>query len=102
MMMQATIESLNTWAGHWLEAMLRACWHGSLALLFLLAVCHGWPCLPAAVRCWLCRMAYMKLLILLLCAVTVDLPLLPHSPRHIARPDAVSSSPVLRPGSAAA
>lgn len=69
-------ESLNTFAANWLETLIRACWQGGLALALVWMVCR-WGRLPAAGRCWLWRLAYLKFLVALLWLPTLDLPLLP-------------------------
>jgi len=48
-----------------------------LALGLVWAVCRLAPRIPAAGRCWLWRLAYLKLLVALLWLPTLDLPLLP-------------------------
>ncbi|MCW3053634.1 MAG: hypothetical protein JWN14_2804, partial [Chthonomonadales bacterium] len=58
-------ESLNTFAASWLETLIRACWQGGLALGLVWAVCRLVPRIPAAGRCWLWRLAYLKLLVAL-------------------------------------
>jgi len=70
-------ESLNTFAANWLETLIRACWQGGLALGLVWVVCRLAPHIPAAGKCWLWRLAYLKLLVALLWLPTLDLPLLP-------------------------
>ena len=70
-------DSLNTIAARWLETLIRACWQGGLALALVWAVCRLLPRLSAAGRCWLWRLAYLKLLCALFWLPTLDLPLLP-------------------------
>ena len=70
-------ESLNTFAALWLETLVRAYWQGGLALALAWAVCRLLPRLPAVGRCWLWRLAYLKLLVAFLWLPTLDLPLLP-------------------------
>jgi len=70
-------ESLNTFAASWLETLIRACWQGGLALGLVWGVCRLAPRIPAAGKCWLWRLAYLKLLVALLWLPTLDLPLLP-------------------------
>ncbi|MCW3053633.1 MAG: Regulatory sensor-transducer, BlaR1/MecR1 family [Chthonomonadales bacterium] len=70
-------ESLNMFASAWLETLIRACWQGGLALGLVWAVCRLVPRIPAAGKCWLWRLAYLKLLVALLWLPTLDLPLLP-------------------------
>ncbi len=70
-------ESLNTFAANWLETLIRVCWQGGLALALAWAVCRLIPRLPAWGRCWLWRVAYLKLLFAFFWLPTLDLPLLP-------------------------
>jgi hypothetical protein len=65
-----------SFADAWLAAMGRACWQGGLALALAWAVCRAFPKLPAAARCWVWRLAYLKVLVALLWAAPVELPLL--------------------------
>jgi len=69
--------SLNTFAASWLETLIRACWQGGLALGLVWVVCRLAPRIPAAGKCWLWRLAYLKLLVALLWLPALDLPLLP-------------------------
>lgn len=70
-------EALNTFSALWLETMLRVCLQGALALGLVWGLCRLFPRLPSAGRCWLWRLALLKLLIVFLCLPTLDLPLLP-------------------------
>jgi hypothetical protein len=79
-MSDALSASLNHGAALWASAMARACWQGGIALALAWAVCRAWPVLPPRARCWLWRLAYLKLLVALLWATPVDLPLLPAPP----------------------
>ncbi len=70
-------ESLNDFAALWLATLARACWQGGLALGLVWAACRLLPRLPAWGRCWLWRLACLKLLVALLWLPSLDLPLLP-------------------------
>lgn len=70
-------ESLNTFAALWLETLVRVCLQGGLALALAWAICRLAPRIPASGKCWLWRLAYLKLLFALLWLPTLDLPLLP-------------------------
>jgi len=59
------------------SALLRASWHGGVALVAVWLLCNALPRLPAAGRCWLWRAAIAKLLLSFTVAGTVALPLLP-------------------------
>src|SRR4051794_23756575 len=58
----------------WAAAMTRACWQGSIALVLVWAASRLFPRLSPAARCWLWRLAFLKLLAALLWARPVDLP----------------------------
>lgn len=60
----------------WFAAMARACWEGSIALGSAALLCRLVPRLPPAVRCWLWRLAYARLLIALVGLTPIALPLL--------------------------
>src|SRR5438128_367315 len=64
-------------AASWAEALWRACWQGGLALGVVLLLDRAVPRSPPRARCWLRRLAYLKLLIACGWATPVDLPLLP-------------------------
>ncbi len=72
----------------WAVALWRASWQGGLALLLVWAICFCWKNMPPSVREWLWRLAYLKLLLALLCVGVLTLsilPTLPHPPAsHIA------------------
>jgi beta-lactamase regulating signal transducer with metallopeptidase domain len=76
----AWIESLNGVTAPWAEAMLRATWQGGLALAGVWGICRVWPSLPSGPRCWLWRLAYLKLLVALAWIPSVDLAVLPARP----------------------
>lgn len=71
------------WEG-WREALLRACWQGAIAMALVWLVCRAWPRLPAGARCWLWRLAFLKLLLALFWTQPVTLPLV--SPRPAPAP----------------
>lgn len=64
-------------AGPWLEALVRACWQGGLALGLVWVVCRLWPRISPRAQCWLWRLAYVKLVMAFLLPASIDLPLLP-------------------------
>ncbi|MBI3947797.1 MAG: carboxypeptidase regulatory-like domain-containing protein [Armatimonadetes bacterium] len=75
--MNAWIVAVNALAGGWAGAVWRAAWQGGVAIALVWAVCRAWPRLPAGVRCWLWRLAVLKLLLALAWSRPVALPLLP-------------------------
>jgi bla regulator protein BlaR1 len=70
---------LSELAEAWLAAMIRASWQGGIALGLVWAVCRCLPRLPPRYRCWLWRLALLKLLVAALVATTIDLAVLPSS-----------------------
>ena len=76
----------NLWAG----AMLRACWQGALAVLLAWALSRIFSNAPAALKAWLWRLAYLKLLLALVWSTPIQLALLPppaHAESITALPD---------------
>jgi WD40 repeat protein/beta-lactamase regulating signal transducer with metallopeptidase domain len=100
-MSSAAIDSLNRFAALWTEGMLRAIWQGGLVLLLVWVGCRAWPSMPTGVRCWLWRLAYLKLLVALFWSLPVTVSLLPAPPVPSegavspAAPAAVEESPAL-------
>ncbi len=64
----------------------RACWQGGLAIAAVWGLCHLGARWPPGLRCWLWRLAYLKLLAALVWSTPVALPLL--SPFPAAKSDA--------------
>ena len=71
------IAALNALASPWAAAMTRACWQGTLALLLVWGITRLVPSMRGGLRCWLWRLAFVKLLAGLFWAGTVALPILP-------------------------
>jgi beta-lactamase regulating signal transducer with metallopeptidase domain len=67
----------NEWAAGWGAAVWRASWQGGLALGIVYALCRLAPGLPANARCWLWRIAYLKLVAALFWTTPITLPILP-------------------------
>ena len=86
---------LNGWALAAASPFWRAFWQGGAALALVWCACRLLPGLSPGVRCWLWRLAYLKLFVALAWATPVDLPLLP--PNFGFRAGARSAEPV--PGS---
>lgn len=59
------------------DGLLRASWQGGLALALAWSLCHFAPGLTPRTRCWLWRLAYLKLILSLLWLPALPLPLLP-------------------------
>jgi beta-lactamase regulating signal transducer with metallopeptidase domain len=93
------VDSLNQWGVVWASAMVRASWQGAAALALAWVASRAWPRMPSPVRCWLWRLAYLKLLVAFLWITPVDLPLLP--PASPASPAvAATGAPVSAPAAA--
>jgi beta-lactamase regulating signal transducer with metallopeptidase domain len=69
--------TVSEWAGVWANAMLRSSWQGGVVIVLVWAVIRVLPVLSPRVRCWLWRIAYLKLLAALFWAPSVELPLFP-------------------------
>ncbi|MBN1908211.1 MAG: M56 family metallopeptidase [Pirellulales bacterium] len=72
----------GAWAGFfdlWLEALVRASVHGAIAIGLVWAICRAAPRLSPGARCWLWRLALLKMVLALLPFGALDLPLLPSS-----------------------
>jgi RND family efflux transporter MFP subunit len=80
------IDMLNGASGRWAPAMLDAAWRGGIVLALVWAVCLIVPRLPGRWRCWLWRLAFLKLLIALVWTMPLDLPLLPAPLRRLPVP----------------
>lgn len=93
---------VNEVAVRWAEVVVRAAWQGGVALLLVGIVCRAVPRLSADLRCWLWRLAFLKLLGALLWSAPVRLPLLPAPPAAAVDPPAASTalaaSAISRPG----
>lgn len=74
----------------WAAGLGRACWQGGCALLIVWLLCRGFSSMSPALRAWLWRLAYLKLVLALL--PTLSIPILP--PQSGAQPtvSAVASS----------
>ncbi|HEY2585936.1 MAG TPA: efflux RND transporter periplasmic adaptor subunit, partial [Tepidisphaeraceae bacterium] len=77
--------------GQWLlAALLRASVQGGAALAIVWLLCRVLPKLPPAWKCWLLRLAYLKLLVAFCGPTPIDLPLLrPEPPNELRRTVAV-------------
>src|SRR5438876_5333620 len=95
--MSEMIPFLNERAGAWAAAMIRASWQGGLVLALVWMFCRALPKLPAAWRCWLWRLAYLKIVLILAGVRPINLPWLPPE----ARPDLRSAAILAEPPHAA-
>ena len=68
---------LPAWLRFWCDGLLRASLEGGAALGVAWAVGALFPRMPATVRCWLWRLAYLKLLLSLVIAGPIQLRVLP-------------------------
>src|SRR3712207_4000035 len=75
--MTGWLAGLDGLAVTWSESILRACWQGGLALGLAWILDRTLPRLTPAVRCWMWRLAYTKLILAFFCVTPLDLPLLP-------------------------
>lgn len=74
--------TLNDFSSAWAQAILRACWQGGLAILLVWCLCRLLKRMPPAAKCWLWRLAYLKLFVALAWPTAIALPLLPaHAPQ---------------------
>ena len=87
-----TASSLNDLASTWSEAMLRVCWQGGIAILVVWTLCRLFRGFSPAVKCWLWRLAYLKIFVAAIWASPVELPLLPAKP-SVPPPSAVFDVP---------
>lgn len=69
--------SLHELAEQWLGVMGRASLYGGIVLGLVWVACRCFPRLPARWRCWLWRLAFLKLLLCVAFTSTLDVPLLP-------------------------
>ncbi len=63
----------------WLAAMGRASWQGAIAIGAVWLVCRCFRRLPARARCWLWRLALVKMLVAAFVWLPIDVPVLPVS-----------------------
>src|SRR5688572_33070333 len=73
----AGFERLAAWTPAWAESLWRASWQGGIALALAWAACRLFPRLDPRARCWLWRLAYLKLLVTFFWTTPVAVPALP-------------------------
>jgi beta-lactamase regulating signal transducer with metallopeptidase domain len=71
------LTAIDTLAAGWSAAMVRACWEGGMVIALVWLLDRALPRLRPGLRCWLWRLASLKLLVALFWATPVALPLLP-------------------------
>lgn len=89
--MTSILSSWHELVPSWAEAIWRATWQGGLVIAMVWAICRYWPTLPARWRCWLWRLAFIKMLLCLVWSTPLQLPLLPAA--NTALPGAIASEP---------
>jgi beta-lactamase regulating signal transducer with metallopeptidase domain len=92
--MNGAVAALNLWAGEWLRLLGKASWEGALSLLVAALFCALLPRITGNLRCWVWRLAFLKLLFVLLLWRPIELPLL-KSPRPVVTAS-VADAPVER------
>lgn len=70
---------INNWSEAFAPLIWQATWQGGLALLVALLICRLVSTIPASLKCWLWRLAVLKLLIAALWMAPIHVPLLPSS-----------------------
>lgn len=78
--MSGLIAAVNAFAGRWAEALGRASLQGGVAIVVVWILCLAWPRLGPRWRCWLWRLAYLKLFIVFIGVGAIELRLLPDQP----------------------
>jgi beta-lactamase regulating signal transducer with metallopeptidase domain/peroxiredoxin len=75
--MEKLVNTLNAVADAWASSMWVACWQGGLDLIFVGLIVRIFPSTPPSIRCWLWRLALLKLLVSFTWTKPIELPLLP-------------------------
>ncbi len=71
--MNRLIDIVGWWADPWLHAMTRSAIEGGIALLLVWSLCFALPRMPAGIKCWLWRLAYLKLVLSLVWVSPLEL-----------------------------
>lgn len=87
------LHAAGSFCAPWAAAILRASLQGGLTLALAWLICRTIPRLPAALKCWLLRLAFLKLLIALIWSAPLDLAVL-HPDVGLSPPVAVASDPI--------
>ena len=77
--MIAEFELTQTFLENWGQRIWTASWQGGLLLALAWIICRAWKPLPAAHRCWIWRIAYLKFFAVMLLGGVLQLPILPTS-----------------------
>lgn len=77
-----------------IERLARASFQGSIPLMCLLVLCRLFPSVPARVQCWLWRLAFANLLLLLIWNPRIPVRILPAPPTQISAVEKQEASPV--------
>lgn len=64
----------------WSALIVKSAWEGGLALAIAWLIIKLYPAIHPSIQCWLWRLAYLKLLIVLIWAIPVSLSVLPPAP----------------------
>jgi beta-lactamase regulating signal transducer with metallopeptidase domain len=75
-MMLANLD-LAAFSDVWLSTMLRASWQGAMLIAIVWLLCRYVPKLSASVRCWLWRLALLKILLIAIVPTAINLHWLP-------------------------
>lgn len=104
--MSGLVVSLNAVASSWAGAIVRASVQGGLAIALVWFVCLAIPNLNPRLRCWLWRLAYLKLLVVFAGTGVIELKLLasPHdeAPQPISQERPRLEQPTIAPNPTAA
>lgn len=72
------VNQINAWSDLLVTQLWRATWQGGIALLVVLLLCHFVRGLPATAKCWLWRLAFLKLVIAGLWLAPIEFHLMPN------------------------
>src|SRR4051794_15887911 len=84
--MQATIEWLNATSQVWTDRFWRATWQAAIVIVAAFALTGLLYRVSPRVRCWIWRLAYVKLILLLFWSTPIELALLPAVARSQSTP----------------
>lgn len=77
--MIAEFDLTNSFLQTWSQRIWTASWQGGLLLVLAWIICRTWKDLPAAHRCWIWRIAYLKFVAVLMLGGIFQLSILPSS-----------------------
>src|SRR5438552_10123344 len=90
--MNLWITQINSVSPLWLASLWRASWQGGLAVLLAWGISYAFPRLPARVKVWMWRLAFIKLLVTFVWTTPIDLALLPVPAARVTPPLAIEDS----------